>query len=98
VTRTIHGNTDKCAVRFDTVSGSDRIPVLRMHFILTGRSMRRPTAGKLILTIIHDLPVTFIFPAPNCLVSKRLSRSTNDRKDMPKVAFDLTQVFGVEWR
>jgi len=37
VTRTIHGNTDKCAVRFDTVSGSDRIPVLRMHFYFDGK-------------------------------------------------------------
>jgi len=60
--------------------------------------MRRPTAGNLILTIIHDLSVTFIFPPPNRLVSKRFSQSTNDRKDMPKVAFDLTQVFDVEWR
>jgi hypothetical protein len=32
VTRTIEGKTDKCVARFDTVAGSDRIPVLRMHF------------------------------------------------------------------
>ena len=32
VTRTIDGNTDKCVARFDTVAGTDRIPVLRMHF------------------------------------------------------------------
>jgi len=32
VTRTVEGKTDKCAARFDTVAGSDRIPVLRMHF------------------------------------------------------------------
>jgi hypothetical protein len=28
VTRTVEGKTDKCAARFDTVAGSDRIPVL----------------------------------------------------------------------
>ena len=33
VTRTVEGKTDKCAARFDTVAGTDRIPVLRMHFL-----------------------------------------------------------------
>jgi len=37
VTRTIDGNTDKCVARFDTVAGSDRIPVLRMHFGFEGK-------------------------------------------------------------
>jgi hypothetical protein len=37
VTRTVEGKTDKCAVRFDTVAGSDRIPVLRMHFRFDGK-------------------------------------------------------------
>ena len=32
VTRTIEGKTDKCAARFDTVAGADRVPVLRIHF------------------------------------------------------------------
>ena len=32
VTRTVEGRTEKCAARFDTVAGTDRIPVLRMHF------------------------------------------------------------------
>ena len=32
VIRTVEGKTDKCAARFDTVAGTDRIPVLRMHF------------------------------------------------------------------
>jgi hypothetical protein len=36
VTRTVDGKTDKCAARFDTVAGSDRIPVLRMHFRFDG--------------------------------------------------------------
>src|SRR5215470_17258638 len=36
VTRTVEGKTDKCAARFDTVAGDDRIPVLRMHFHLDG--------------------------------------------------------------
>ena len=36
VIRTIGGKTDKCAARFDTVAGDDRIPVLRMHFHLDG--------------------------------------------------------------
>jgi len=35
--RTIEGKTDKCAARFDTVAGADRIPVLRMHFLFDGK-------------------------------------------------------------
>ena len=89
VTRTVEGKTDKCAARFDTVAGTDRIPVLRMHFLLTGRSMTPPTAGNLILTITRDSRATFIFPAPNRLVSKRFSQSITDRNEMRKVAFDF---------
>lgn len=37
VTRTVEGKTDKCTARFDTVAGSDRIPVLRMHFRFDGK-------------------------------------------------------------
>ena len=37
VTRTIDGNTDKCVARFDTVAGTDRIPVIRMHFRFDGK-------------------------------------------------------------
>jgi len=37
VTRTIEGKTEKCAARFDTVAGDDRIPVLRIHFHLDGK-------------------------------------------------------------
>jgi hypothetical protein len=37
VTRTVEGKTDKCAARFDTVAGTDRIPVLRMHFYFNGK-------------------------------------------------------------
>ena len=37
VTRTVQGQTDKCAARFDTVAGTDRIPVLRMHFHFDGK-------------------------------------------------------------
>ena len=37
VTRTIEGKTEKCAARFDTVAGPDRIPVLRMHFHFDGK-------------------------------------------------------------
>ena len=37
VTRTIGGKTDKCVARFDTVAGTDRIPVLRMHFLFDGK-------------------------------------------------------------
>ena len=36
VTRTVEGKTDTCAARFDTVAGSDRIPVLRMRFRFDG--------------------------------------------------------------
>src|SRR4030095_3858970 len=36
VTRTIEGQTDKCSARFDTVAGTDRIPLLRMHFHFDG--------------------------------------------------------------
>jgi hypothetical protein len=34
VTRMIEGKTNQCVARFDTVTGDDRIPVLRMHFHL----------------------------------------------------------------
>ena len=37
VTRTVEGKTDKCAARFDTVAGTDRIPVLRMRFRFEGK-------------------------------------------------------------
>jgi hypothetical protein len=37
VTRTVEGASDKCVARFDTVAGSDRIPVLRMHFHFDGK-------------------------------------------------------------
>jgi len=37
VTRTVEGKTDKCSARFDTVAGSDRIPVLRMRFRFEGK-------------------------------------------------------------
>jgi len=37
VTRTIERATDTCVARFDTVAGSDRIPVLRMHFHFDGK-------------------------------------------------------------
>jgi hypothetical protein len=37
VIRTVEGKTDKCAARFDTVAGTDRIPVLRMHFYFNGK-------------------------------------------------------------
>ena len=36
VVRIIGGKTDKCVARFDTVAGTDRIPVLRMHFRFDG--------------------------------------------------------------
>jgi hypothetical protein len=32
VIRTVEGKSEKCVARFDTVGGSDSIPVLRMHF------------------------------------------------------------------
>jgi hypothetical protein len=37
VTRTIEGKTDKSAARFGTVAGTDRIPVLKMHFRFDGK-------------------------------------------------------------
>ena len=37
VTRIIEGKTDKCTARFDTVAGTDRIPVLRIHFHFDGK-------------------------------------------------------------
>jgi hypothetical protein len=36
VIRTVEGKTGKCAARFDTVAGTDRIPVLRMRFHFDG--------------------------------------------------------------
>ena len=37
VTRIVEVKTDKCTARFDTVAGTDRIPVLRMHFRFEGK-------------------------------------------------------------
>jgi hypothetical protein len=37
VRRAIEGRSDKCVARFDTVAGTDRIPVLRMHFHFDGK-------------------------------------------------------------
>ncbi len=37
VMRTVEGTTEKCAARFDTVAGTDRIPVLRVHFHFDGK-------------------------------------------------------------
>jgi len=37
VTRMVEGKTEKCAARFDAVAGTDRIPVLRMHFHFDGK-------------------------------------------------------------
>ena len=37
VARTVEGKTEKCAAQFDTVAGTDRIPVLRMHFHFDGK-------------------------------------------------------------
>ena len=55
------------------------------------------TAGNLIPTITHDSPATFIFPAPNRLVSKRFFQFMIDHNEMQKVAFDFyQQVFDVE--
>ena len=37
VARTVEGKTEKCAAQLDTVAGTDRIPVLRMHFHFDGK-------------------------------------------------------------
>ena len=56
-----------------------------------------PTAGNLTLTITHDLPATFIFPALSRPASKRFFQFTIDRNEMQKVAFDFyEQAFDVE--
>ena len=34
VTRIIDGKESQCTARFDTVAGSDRIPILRLRFII----------------------------------------------------------------
>jgi hypothetical protein len=37
VIRTVEGKAEKCIARFDTVAGTDRIPVLRVHFDFDGK-------------------------------------------------------------
>jgi len=37
VTRAVDGKIEKCSARFDTVAGTDRIPVLRMRFQFDGK-------------------------------------------------------------
>ena len=80
VTRTIEGKIDKCSARFDTVAGTDRIPLLRMYFHFDGEEYDATYRWQSDLTITHDLRAIFIVPPPNRLVSKRFSRSTNDRE------------------
>src|SRR5437867_7554646 len=46
VTRTIEGRTDKCAARFDTVAGADRIPVLRIHFHFAVKGEAAPSRWR----------------------------------------------------
>jgi hypothetical protein len=78
VTRTIEGKTDKCAARFDTVAGTDRIPVLRMHFHFDGKEYDATYRWQSDPDNYPDLPATFILPAQNRLASKRFSQSTDD--------------------
>jgi hypothetical protein len=62
VTRTVEGKTDKCAARFDTVAGTDRIPVLRMHFYLNGKeydATYRWQSDPDKLPAIHGLRLSF---------------------------------------
>jgi hypothetical protein len=84
VIRTIEGKTDKCAARFDTVAGTDRIPVLRMHFHFDGKEYEATYRWQ------SDPDTT-----PNRLISKRFSQSTNDRNEMRKVAFDFNSKFSM---
>ena len=37
VNRTVEGKNEMCVARFDTVAGTDRIPVLRIHFHFHGK-------------------------------------------------------------
>jgi hypothetical protein len=41
VWRAIDGKTDKCVAQFDMVAGTDRIPVLKMHFHFDGKDYDR---------------------------------------------------------
>jgi hypothetical protein len=41
VARAIDGNTDKCVPRFDTVAGTDRIPVLKNASSFRWQGLRR---------------------------------------------------------
>jgi hypothetical protein len=66
--QTVEGKTERCATRFDTVAGSDRIPVLRMHFYCDGKEYDATCRWQSDPTITHDLRATFIVPAPNRLV------------------------------
>jgi hypothetical protein len=95
VTRTVEGKTDKCAARFDTVAGSDRIPVLRMRFRFEGKEYDATYSWQSDPDNYPRLTAIFIFPAPNRLASKRFSQSISDRKGMRKVAFDLTNKFSM---
>ena len=96
MTRTVEGKTG--TARFDTVAGSDRIPVLRMHFHVDGEEYEATYHWQSDPDNYPRFTGYLYLSGTNRLVSKRFSRSTNDRKDVPKVAFNLTQVFDVEWR
>ena len=84
VLRTVEGKTDKCSARFDTVAGTDRVPVLRMQFRFEGKDYDATYRWQSDLTIIHDLRAAFISPLPNRLASNRFSQFINDREQMAK--------------
>ena len=89
MTRTVEGKTEKCAARFDTVAGTDRIPVLRMHFYFDGKEYDATYRWQSDPDNYPRFTGYLYFPAPNRPVSKRFSQSITDGKEMRKVAFDF---------
>jgi hypothetical protein len=86
VTRTIEGKTDKCSARFDTIAGTDRIPLLRMHFHFDGEEYDATYRWQSDPDNYHDLrlPLSFrhqiawsrsAFPHPQMIA--RLSECEN---------------------
>jgi len=77
VTRIIEGKTDKCTARFDTVAGTDRIPVLRIHFHLDGRQYDATYRWQSDPDNYPRLPATFTWPIPSHPDLKRFFQFTN---------------------
>jgi hypothetical protein len=82
VTRTVEGKTEKCAARFDTVAGGDRIPVLRMHFRFDGKEYDATYSWQSDPDNYPRFTGYLYLSGTKCLAWKRFFQSINNRNEM----------------